>query len=455
MKMDILLHLIKQSRVYLLIASLAFLSSSVTGQERADKLLVKRADLVTTAEVIEVYSSPGFWSGFLPALQKVKYKIVKTLKGKTDRTEIIVAHYVVKNSKTADLNDPELSPVLFSKGNTLMLFLKKNPQGSDQTIGYQYVAWSENYGAIITSRKIEKAIRKIIDGQKSAMPASYSRNRKLSNSFLPPYQQDDYEQGLYKLKGSITGYETEESAKLIFVKLYIDYVLRNVSDRNIILWKRNEPDFEIEPTFTGKVVATEPDFDYSKIIENHYGGPSNDTSEKFATLREYLDQPAPPAGETLILKPDETWTFSSHVSLITNKVKKSEPSRELTFADLPGTPLWLKVHYETWSFNIEPPTDDVDADLPFGKTLQKKWKKYGHLMLRDITSEPIEVNLRLIPETGKPDASNAKLSSRSSHQGACGFDSRSRHHVGSIVKASRKMPFISVVLLETTSGRRC
>jgi len=127
--------------------------------------ILKKADLVTTAEVMEVYSSPGFWSGTAPALQKVKYKIVKTLKGNTDRTEIIVAHYVVKNSKTADISDPELSPVLFSKGNTLMLFLKRTPQGSDRSIDCQYLAWSENYGAIITTRKIEKAIRKTVRNQ--------------------------------------------------------------------------------------------------------------------------------------------------------------------------------------------------------------------------------------------------------------------------------------------------
>jgi hypothetical protein len=127
--------------------------------------ILKKADLVTTAEVVEVYASPGFWSGVAPALQKVKYKIVKTLKGSTDRTEIIVAHYVVKNSKTADSNGPGLSPVLFLKGNTLMLFLKANPQGNDQSIDCQYLAWSENYGAVITSRKIEKAIRKTVRNQ--------------------------------------------------------------------------------------------------------------------------------------------------------------------------------------------------------------------------------------------------------------------------------------------------
>lgn len=122
---------------------------------------VQASDVILIAEVAEVQSPPNFWSGTAPAIQKVKYKVEKVLKGNISEREVVVEHYVVKNSSTADTDYPQLSQKLFTVGTHFILLLKTNSGTQDR-----YIAFSENHSAITANDKCEKMIKKIIRSDK-------------------------------------------------------------------------------------------------------------------------------------------------------------------------------------------------------------------------------------------------------------------------------------------------
>ncbi|HEV7646406.1 MAG TPA: hypothetical protein VGO50_20905 [Pyrinomonadaceae bacterium] len=218
-----------------------------------------------------------------------------------------------------------------------------------------------------------------------------------ANAQFPAYQKDAYEQSLYKLSGRIVSSNTETSSERVYVNLSIEYELKNTSKINLIFWKRNLPEFDPEPTFTGKMVSKSFYFDNNDILEDIYGGPSDSYAEKYSVLRKSLNQNGPPVQSTMTLRPQESRKFTSEVTLITDR-KENKRTHELSFEKLRSiSPVWLKTHYEVWSSNIEPKGKRRDIDLTFGKTLRKRWIKYGYLMLKDITSDPIQVMLNSVP----------------------------------------------------------
>jgi hypothetical protein len=86
--------------------------------------LATNVDLVLVVEVKHVGPTPGFWSGFLAASQRVRFKVVKVLKGNLNAGEVEVEYYLVKNDDLVDSELPRLSPEIFKEGNQLVLFLK-------------------------------------------------------------------------------------------------------------------------------------------------------------------------------------------------------------------------------------------------------------------------------------------------------------------------------------------
>ena len=89
--------------------------------------LATNVELVLVVEVKGVEPTPGFWSGFLAASQRVHFKMVKVLKGNLNARELEVEYYLVKNDDLVDSEHPRLSPEIFKVGNQLVLFLKTDP----------------------------------------------------------------------------------------------------------------------------------------------------------------------------------------------------------------------------------------------------------------------------------------------------------------------------------------
>jgi len=91
--------------------------------------LAADVDLVLVVKVKHVGPTPGFWSGYLSASQRVRFKVVKVLKGNLNAGEVEVEYYLVKNDDLVDNARPRLSPEIFEMGNQLVLFLKANQKG--------------------------------------------------------------------------------------------------------------------------------------------------------------------------------------------------------------------------------------------------------------------------------------------------------------------------------------
>ncbi len=105
---------------------------------------------------------------------------------------------------------------------------------------------------------------------------------------VPDRRKDLDEMSLYNLTGTVEKYSVEENKTSGYVSLTVDFELVNISDRKIILWKRDEKDFQVEPKFGGKATSRTPFFRDGDLIEDHYGGPSFDYQDKWARLGKRL-----------------------------------------------------------------------------------------------------------------------------------------------------------------------
>ncbi len=138
-------------------------------------------------------------------------------------------------------------------------------------------------------------------------------------------------------------------------------------------------------------------------IYDRQAWPSIYRGEDYRQFAEALDQPAPAANLTRVLAPGQSWKWETTTSLTLNE--------ENTRGGLRGTeigwkevkkrtaPVWLRVSFEMWPFNVE----NFKKDL--GGKLRKRWAKYGVLYLEEksgpywfahLTSEPIELDFRSV-----------------------------------------------------------
>ncbi len=129
--------------------------------------LTQDSELIVIAEVVEVGKLlVSVWSGPVGSRQWVKYKVKGILKGVIDESEITVRHYLVYKSLTADSEIARLSPKIFSKGNSLLLFIKSDQQQSKepQTLlaGKTYLSLDPNCGGVIANEDIVKMVQEII-----------------------------------------------------------------------------------------------------------------------------------------------------------------------------------------------------------------------------------------------------------------------------------------------------
>ena len=182
--------------------------------------------------------------------------------------------------------------------------------------------------------------------------------------------------------------EIDQSSALIDIKLKMELV--NVGVRPIILLQR-------EPLFPGGALARKPeDFEGGSLLAGDAGWPSNDISPEWATLRSNLDKPRPPADETRLLMPGESWPVETSVRLVvpTDPSKYTSLSKKESLATIQQlSPVWLRVVCELWPWNVEQLNADRNQ-LKFGHKLQERWKDTGLLWLDEIYSEPIMLDVR-------------------------------------------------------------
>jgi hypothetical protein len=204
------------------------------------------------------------------------------------------------------------------------------------------------------------------------------------------------ELGSVTFRGQSTSMEIGEippSSISIDMKLKLE--VRNNGVKPVILLK------ERSPTLVGYILTRN---DSKATSDNQlafsFTGPSVNTSREWVILRESIDQPAPRSDKFRILTPNETWSFDDSVRIFLsteagNKSVFPKNASWETVRDL--SPVWLRVIYEVWPLNIEPPSRDR-TKLRFGRKLQKRWENDGFLLLTPLYSDPIKLDLQNIKQ---------------------------------------------------------
>jgi hypothetical protein len=131
------------------------------------------------------------------------------------------------------------------------------------------------------------------------------------------------------------------------------------------------------------------------VLFDDYRGPSVDTSTEWEVLRNRLDREKPPVGLVQIIEPGEHWTTNSFVVLRPPiKFKRYRVDRPpISWSALrDSSPVWLRLNCDVWPNNVE--VDPLSERIELGHKLQNRWRRFGHLQLRNLISEPMELDLR-------------------------------------------------------------
>lgn len=149
------------------------------------------------------------------------------------------------------------------------------------------------------------------------------------------------------------------------------------------------------------LALTRADSSANNYVYHSAAWPSVYGFESYRLLAEALDQPTPPTQVTRTLGPGESWNLSATIQLGVAEENSCNFSVgvEIGWNEIKRlSPLWLRVSYEMWPFNVEIFKQDL------GGRLRERWKKYGNLYLEEtksnnwwfaiLQSEPIELDFQ-------------------------------------------------------------
>lgn len=141
----------------------------------------------------------------------------------------------------------------------------------------------------------------------------------------------------------------------------------------------------------------------NSLVYVRSGWPSFYKTPMYEKLANLLDQSLPPTGTTLLLLPGITWSWDTSISLDLQEGNSCGQAVgvEIGWDEIKRrvAPLWMRVSYEMWPFNVE----HFKPDL--GGILKKRWQRDGLLYLEEkrgnfwqatLTSDPIELPLHKI-----------------------------------------------------------
>lgn len=175
----------------------------------------------------------------------------------------------------------------------------------------------------------------------------------------------------------------------------------NVGDRPVIIVQPDD-DYHFWHGATS-LALSEADSRSLTFVYSSSAWPSIYTFPIYRRLAERLDQPSPPQGVTRILRPGESWTWNTSITFGVGEVNRCDGSVgvEIGWEEIKrlAAPLWLRVSYEMWPFNVE------NFKPGLGSKLRSRWARYGILYLEEksdrywfahVTSDPIELDMRRV-----------------------------------------------------------
>lgn len=193
------------------------------------------------------------------------------------------------------------------------------------------------------------------------------------------------------LKAEVQSFEVKsETSTSIDLMVKLEMSLLNSGLKPVFFLRTKPP--EIRGWALAKSTEALSNFDN---ISFDYFGESVDTSPEWSALRKALDKPSPPTDTVHILQPNESWKWieTASISLPRSDKDKNDYSKTESWESVKDLPaVWLSAICQVWSLNLEPKKGQTDT--LFGYKLQKRWKSVGLLLVDDMRSEPVMLDLK-------------------------------------------------------------
>lgn len=210
--------------------------------------------------------------------------------------------------------------------------------------------------------------------------------------------------GNLSLTGSVRKISCSKNADHVRCKADVNLKFTNTGSTSLIIL---QPQGEYELWHGGTTLALSEKESLANSFVYHLGAwPSVYKFPMYQNLANVLDQSVPPAGVTRVLLPSASWNWDTSITLALREGNycNQHVGVEIGWDEIKRrtVPLWLRVSYEMWPFNVE----NFKPDL--GGILQKRWQSHGLLYLEEkrgkhwhaiLTSEPIEFPLHQIDLT--------------------------------------------------------
>jgi hypothetical protein len=207
--------------------------------------------------------------------------------------------------------------------------------------------------------------------------------------------------GNLRLTGSVGKTSCFKDAEYVRCATQLNLTFTNTGSTSLIILQP-QGEFEFWHGRTS-LALSEKESGANSFVYDVSAWPSVYKSPMYQSLANLLDQSVPPTGITRLLLPSASWHWATLINLsfregnscnqhIGVEIGWEEIKRQIA-------PLWLRVSYEMWPFNVE----NFKPNL--GGVLQKRWQSDGMLYLEEksgrywqaiLTSEPMEFPLNQI-----------------------------------------------------------
>ena len=229
---------------------------------------------------------------------------------------------------------------------------------------------------------------------------TYSVPPQVANPSPSPPRPDNL-----RLTGSVRQISCSKDSEYVRCKVDLSLKFTNTASTPVIIL---QPHGDYEFWHGGVSLAlSEKESSTNSFVYLSSAWPSVYRFPKYQKLANLLDQKVPPTGVTRVLPPNASWSWDTSITmgLAEGNTCNQHVGVEIGWEEIKRltAPLWLRVSYEMWPFNVE----NFKPNL--GGILQKRWKSHGLLYLEEkkegkhwhaiLTSEPIEFRLHQIDLT--------------------------------------------------------
>ena len=249
---------------------------------------------------------------------------------------------------------------------------------------------------VIGSVETGSSISGRCDGCVIGSGVTYSIRRQIKNPPASPPRA-----GNLLLTGSVRKISCAKDADYVRCTVELNLKFTNTASTPLIIL---QPQGEYTFWQGGRYLAlSEEESRANSFVYNVRGWPSVYETPMYQNLANLLDQSTPPTGITRVLPPNASWSWDTSITLNLQEGNtcNQHVGVEIGWEELKRrtAPLWLRVSYEMWPFNVE----NFKPNL--GGILQKRWQSHGLLYLDEksgkywsaiLTSEPIEFTLNKI-----------------------------------------------------------